>query len=114
MPRFNPITITMTDDNSNASVSKSYNLRIVLEEFLEDGQPPSETLVGPNEIEVAGIVGTKEEVVEKLSEVTEKFDGLVYDLRSTTINDIYGNKLTQAQFDHVNVLAGTSLADLAE
>ena len=48
-------------------------------------------MVGIGEIEVNGLVGTEEEVVEWLSEVERKYEKRVYDVRQETLGTVYGN-----------------------
>ena len=86
--RFNKIVLTLTDDNEVGALSTTYEFKLVLEEFVVEGQ---KTSYGVGVIDFYGLFETPDEILANITATEAQFEKRIYDLRETTLDEIYTN-----------------------
>ena len=71
-----------------------------------DGQPPTK-FVGEGLVDFFGFIATPSEIITNITATEARFEKRVYDLRNTTIEEIYTNRKNSTDFAKVDIFAGT-------
>ena len=72
---------------------------------MED-QPPS-SFDGEGKVDFFGLIATPSEIIKNITATEARFEKRVYDLRNTTLDEIYTNKENSTKFDKVDMFVGT-------